>query len=202
MADFVTGPTQSNSQRKQVKPSRAGTGLWAVCLLAAAGAGLPAAAGAAHTDQSWEIRCGVSDGRGLVSYGHSKYLGEAAGTSRFSRWVFAQEGVNLTDRIGLFWNPSGSRNRSLRVALDGPVSKPAQLVSITDDTLAATVVTSDRNTTRTWLLTVNFEHEAVVAVAMSSGAVAVKAQMMMLTCRFNAQQDARVFRSAADTWRR
>ncbi len=144
----------------------------------------------------------MADGRGSINFGRSKHLGKVAGTQRFSRWVFAQDGVKLLDRIGLFWNPAVSGNKSLRVAIDGPVSKPARLISVTDDSVVAVAVTSDQRTTRIWLITINFRHEVVIAVATSSGAVAVKAQLIVLSCTFNDQPSAKVRKSAADSWRR
>ena len=172
------------------------------CALIAVSAGWPATAEAADIKRGNTIECQVTDGRGSVNFGPSKYLGEAAGTQRFSQWVFAPDGVNLRDRIGLFWDPSVSRTRSLRVAIDGPVSKPAQLISATDDTLVAVAVTSDQRTTRGWLITINFPQETVIAVGTSSGAVAVKAQVMVLSCNFNTQQGAKAGKSAADSWQR
>ena len=176
--------------------------VWGACVLTAAVAGLPASAGAADVTQGTAIACQVADGRGSISFGRSKHLGEVAGTQKFSQWVLAQDGLNLRDQIGLFWNPSVSRDRSLRVAIDGPVSKPARLMSLTDDSVVAVAITSDQLTTRTWLITINFRHETVVAVATSSGAVAVKAQLIVLSCNFNDQRDAKVGKSAADSWRR
>lgn len=148
------------------------------------------------------IECQVADGRGAISYGPSKYLGEAAGTRRFAQWVFDRDGVALNDRVGVYWNPSRERQTSLRVAIDGPVSKPAHLVSSTDDTLVALAFTSDQYTTRSWLITVNFPQETVMAVVTSSGAAAVKAQLMILSCTFNVQRGSDMAKSAADGWRR
>ena len=171
-------------------------------LVAAAGAGSYLPANAADIAQNTTIDCQVAGGRGSINFGPSKHLGAAAGTQRYSRWVFAQDGVNLKDRIGLFWAPSGGPNTSLRVAIDGPVSKPTQLISATEDTLVAVAFTSDQYTTRSWLLTINFPQETVVAVATSSGAVAVKAQVMVLSCAFSSKDGSKAFKSAADTWRR
>lgn len=165
----------------------------------AAIAAMPAASGAADIKQSTAIACQVTDGRGAIAFGPSKHLGEAAGTQNFSPWVFAADGVNLHDRIGLFWEASANQKKALRVAIDGPVSKPTQLISVTQDTLVAVAVTSDQYTTRSWLITINFPQETVVAVATSSGAVAVKAQLMVLSCSFKTQLAGK---SAADSWRR
>ncbi len=175
---------------------------WVACGLAAASIGLPAAASAADIERGAAIECQVIDGRGSVKFGSSKHLGEAAGTQRFSHWVFAQDGLNLRDRIGLFWDPSVNQNRSLRAAIDGPVSKPTQIISKGDDTLVAVAVTSDQRTTRSWLITINFKQETVMAAGMSSGAVAVKGQLMVLSCTFGDQQAQSVGKSAADSWRR
>lgn len=152
--------------------------------------------------RGYTIECRVSDGRGATSFGRSKHLGEAAGTQRFSQWVFASDGLNLRDRVGLFWDPSADRNMSLRAAIDGPVSKPTQLISATSDTLVAVATTSDQYTTRTWLLTLNFRHELVMVAATASGAVAVKGQVMVLSCTFNGHQENQAKKTAADTWRR
>ena len=193
---------EANAQNERRRQGRLSVVLWFACAVAAFLAQVPASAVAADIMRSNAIGCRVADGRGAASYGRSKHLGEIAGTQRFSQWVFAQDGVNLHDTIGLFWNPSVSRNMSLRVAIDGPVSKPTQLISVGQDTLVAVATTSDQQTTRTWLITINFRHELVMAVAASSGAVAVKAQVMMLSCTFDDQQDAEVPKSAADSWRR
>ncbi|MCP5082916.1 MAG: hypothetical protein GY948_14610 [Alphaproteobacteria bacterium] len=174
-------------------------GAWAAFLFAAAGASAPTSAEAADISQNSAIECQVTDGRGSINFGRSKHLGEAAGTQRFSPWVLAQDGVNLRDRIGLFWGPSASPAKSLRVAIDGPVSKPTQLISTIKETLVAVAVTSDQHTTRSWLITINFPQETVVVVGTSSGAVAVKAQVMVLSCTFNTQLAGK---SAADSWRR
>ncbi len=162
-------------------------------------AAMPSSAGAADIKQSTVIACQVTDGRGAIAFGPSKHLGEAAGTQRFSPWVFAADGVNKRDRIGLFWEASANQKKALRVAIDGPVSKPTQLISASEDTLVAVAVTSDQHTTRSWLITINFPQETVVAVATASGAVAVKAQVMVLSCSFESQVAGK---SAADSWRR
>lgn len=192
----------ANPQTDRRRQRRLSVALGFACALAAFSVQVPASAVAADIMRSNAIECRVADGRGAASYGRSKHLGEIAGTQRFSQWVFAQDGVNLHDTIGLFWNPSVSRNMSLRVAIDGPVSKPTQLISVGQDTLVAVATTSDQQTTRTWLITINFRHELVMAVAASSGAVAVKAQVMMLSCVFDDQRDAEVLKSAADSWQR
>lgn len=175
-------------------------GAWGALVLAAAYTGVPAEAG--DITRKAAIECRVTDGRGSVEFGPSKHLGDVAGTQRFSPWVFAGDGLNLHDRIGLFWNPSVSRSRSLRAAIDGPVSKPTQLISIGDDTVVAVAVTSDQRTTRGWLITINFKQETVMVAGTSSGAVAVKGQLMVLSCRFDDQQAQSASRSAADDWRR
>lgn len=173
-----------------------------VCAGVAALFALPAPALAADISRSHTIACRVTEGRGATSFGRSKHLGEAAGTQRFAHWVFASEGLNMRDRIDLFWTPSARQNRLLRVAIDGPVSKPAMLISATDDTLVAVAHTSDQYTTRSWLITINFQHELVMVVASASGAVAVKGQVMVLSCRFKGPGSAQAEKSAADTWRR
>ncbi len=174
---------------------RVAAGLAGLAVLAA----VPAAAEAADIQQSAAVECQVTDGRGSIAFGPSKHLGAAAGTQRFSPWVFSADGVNKRDRIGLFWETSAHQKKTLRVAIDGPVSKPTQLISASEDTLVAVAVTSDQHTTRTWLITVNFPQETVVAVATSSGAVAVKSQLMVLSCTFKTQLAGK---SAADSWRR
>lgn len=193
---------QATRRDNHIPPRRLRIALWVAACLTVAGAGLPASTHAADAKQSNAINCQVIDGRGSINFGHSKYLGKVSGTQSFSRWVFAQDGVNLRDQFGFFWNPSLSRDKSLRVALDGPVSKPARLISITDDTVVAVTATSDQHTTRSWLITINFRHETVAAVGTSSGAVAVKTQLVELSCNFNDQQGTEVRSSAADSWRR
>lgn len=168
-------------------------------MLCAAGIGLPASANAADIRQSTAIECHVTDGRGSITFGPSEHLGAAAGTQRFSPWVFASDGVNVRDRIGLFWEAPNGRQKTLRAAIDGPVSKPTHLISATEDTLVAVAVTSDQHTTRSWLITINFPQETVVVVGTSSGAVAVKAQVMVLSCAFKTQLAGK---SAADSWQR
>ena len=174
--------------------------VWLALVLSAISFPLPA--GAADIERGAAIECRVTDGRGSIAFGPSKHLGDAAGTQRFSNWVFAQDGLNLRDRIGLFWNPSVTQNRSLRAAIDGPVSKPTRLISIGDDTLGAVAVTSDQRTTRSWLITINFKQETVMAVGTSSGSVAVKGQVMVLSCTFDDTYAQSGKRSAADSWRR
>ena len=186
--------------RDEIWPKPAYGGWLAFLVLAAAVPGVPATA--ADIKAGATIECQVEDGRGAINYGPSKYLGDVAGTRRFAPWVFDRDGVALRDRIGVYWNPSRGRQTSLRVAVDGPVSKPAQVVSSTDDTLVALAFTSDQYTTRSWLITVNFPQETVMAVATSSGAAAVKAQLMILSCVFNVQRGSNVAKSAADGWRR
>ncbi|MEM8687488.1 MAG: hypothetical protein AAGF81_09170 [Pseudomonadota bacterium] len=148
------------------------------------------------------IECQVTDGKGAVSYGPSRYLGELAGTLSFAQWVYHRDGVALGDQIGLYWNPSLGPKTALRATLDGPVSKPAQLVSSTDDTIVAVAFTSDQYTTRSWLITVNFPQETVMVMATSSGAAAVRGQLMILSCTFHVQRGSSVAKSAADGWRR
>ena len=167
-----------------------------------AGASMPDRALAGNIAQKTKIDCRVSDGRGSTSFGQSKFLGQAAGTLKFSNWVFAPDGVNLRDRIGLFWDPAGSAKTLLRVSIDGPVSKPAQVLSVTDSTAVAATFTSDQRTTRAWLITINFRQNLVTAVATSSGPVAIRSQLLTLTCRFQPQSENSIRKSAADTWRR
>ncbi|MGI9406519.1 MAG: hypothetical protein ACR2O4_09120, partial [Hyphomicrobiaceae bacterium] len=108
--------------------------------------------------------------------------------------------VGLRDRIDLFWNPAAERGATLRIAIDGPVSKPAQLVSITDDSVSAVVMTSDQDTTRSWLFTINFRQEQVMASGISSNTGGMKGQMMALSCSF--EETGVSSAQAADSWRR
>ena len=70
-------------------PSAAG--LFGIVALAAG----PVPAGAADIQQSTAIECQVSGGRGAIAFGPSKHLGAAAGTKRFSPWVWAAMAVMM-----------------------------------------------------------------------------------------------------------
>jgi hypothetical protein len=170
--------------------------------MAAALALCASTANAADPAMTTAIVCRIIDGRGAVSYGSSKHLGGLASTRKFEPWVLAPDGIQLHDRIGLFWMPERDRQKSLRIAIDGPVSKPARLVSVTDETVVAIADTSDQRTTRSWLITVNFRHETVAAAGIASGPVALKTQLMSLSCNFSYPAPEDATRSAADRWQR
>lgn len=159
------------------------------CLLLAAVAGSPVSGHAASIKQDTAVDCQLADGRGFVRFSSNKYLGEVAGTQKFSQWVFEKDGVKLGDRIGVFWTPAANAEDKLRVAIDGPVPKSARLVSVSASKVVGLAASSSSNTTRIWLITVDFKEETVMAMASSSGAMAVKGQLMTLDCRFKSQTD-------------
>ena len=136
-----------------------------------------AEAPAKDTKQNTKVSCTVTDGQGMKQFADEK-------DSRFVRWVLERDGVKIGDDISFNWEPQSAIGPSLKVALDNPVTKQAQIISITGDTVSAVVTTSDSATTRSWLFTINFRLKKVMASGFSSNSAALKGQMMTLSCQF------------------
>ena len=163
--------------RSLVQPARLTVVASAICLLMAATSSSAGFAGTNTAQRTTEMDCVVTDGRGVVDV--------ASGAQpEYSQSALARDGLALGDKARLFWDYSPETPSALRVALDSPVTKGARLVSITDDTVSAVLMTSDSLTTRAWLITVNFRLERVMVSGMSSNSNAMNAQIMTLSCTF------------------
>ncbi len=175
MIQIVENPLEC--ARDVLRSTRRSVAAAAVCLVVASSMILPGSSFAKDATEKAEIVCLVTDGQGMKDLGRRESPG-------FSQWVFKQEGVGLGDDIRLYWEPKSPVGPLLRVALDNPVPKQAQLVSITDDTVSAVVMTSDSETTRSWHFAINFRLKRVMASGLSSNTVVIKGQIMTLSCDF------------------
>ncbi len=155
---------------------------------------------AANAKQSTIIQCVVTNGRGISNV-RSPTGNAVSARPEFKPWVLAGDGVKIEDRITLYWQRMMDGRPQLRVAIDGPVSKPAHLFSITDNTVVAIVLTSDQDTTRSWQFSINFRRQDVMATGIASNANRLSGQLIVLSCTFEARENSdEPMAEAADHW--
>jgi len=158
-------------------------------------------AAATTSDQSVSIACKVQDGSGNTR-SDTAAGSNASQKAQFKSWVLSGDGVDIGDTIRLYWHRKPGAPARLRVAVDGPVSKPAHILSMTDDTVVALTLTSDQDTTRAWQFAINFRREEVAAAGLASNPYRLSGQLIVLECAFEARANADTpMADAADHWK-
>ena len=154
----------------------------AAALIAAIG---PTAAHAAATDVRMLIECTFEESVSLSSIG--SYEGDSkVGTinSWFGELVLAKDNQRAGSTLTLHWNPSASGGPVLEITADDTVHNLLRLISRTGDSVIAVTSASDRLTAESWLITLNFAREEVIATRVQTNIAGVKGQVLRYDCTF------------------
>ena len=154
----------------------------AVLMLAAAG---PAAGHAAATDVRMLIECTFDESKSLTSI--ESYEGDAKAhkiNSWFGELVLANDNQAAGSTLTLHWNPSASGGPVLEITADDTVHNSLRLISRTGDSVIAVTSASDRLTAESWLITLNFAREEVIATRVQTNIAGVKGQVLRYVCTF------------------
>ncbi len=131
------------------------------------------------------VVCLIDRTESLLDLGGPKGASKAAAAkTRLSHWVFQGEQDLKRLPIQFFWEPRSDRGPTLRIMLNGEDRRRATLLSRTKDSLSSVLNWSDRFTTRTWLFTLNFHQELVMATKVESNIGGMKAKVFTYACDY------------------
>ena len=145
----------------------------------------PDAGQAAATDVRMLIECSFDESASLTSIG--SYEGDAKANqinSWFGEMVLAKDNLAAGSTLTLRWNPSASGGPALKISADDTVHNSLRVISRTNDSIIAVTSASDRLTAESWLITVNFVREEVIATRVQTNIAGVKGQVLRYTCTF------------------
>jgi hypothetical protein len=156
-----------------------------VCV-AALLAGLSGVAHAADIDFDTLIECAVEESRVLSKVAESAGGGRPGKiNSWFASWLLTGAGGAQDSTIRFHWMPGSSGAPALTITADDTVHNSVRILSRTTDSVIAATSASDSLTAESWLFTVNFRQEAVVATQVQSNVAGVKGQVVGLSCAFD-----------------
>lgn len=147
--------------------------------------GWPVAGQAAMTDVRMLIECRFDESVTLTSI--APYEGDAKATkinSWFGEMVLAKDNQSAGSTLTLHWNPSASGGPVLEISADNTVHNQVRLISRTDDSVIVVTSASDHLTAESWLITLNFAREAVIATRVQTNIAGVKGQVLRFDCTF------------------
>lgn len=145
----------------------------------------PAGARAAATDVRMLIECTFVESKTLSSIG--SYEGDAKANriySWFGELVLAKDNQTAGSTLNFRWNPSASGGPVLEITADDTVHNSLRVISRTDDSVIAVTSASDRLTAESWLITLNFAREEVIATRVQTNIAGVKGQVLRYACKF------------------
>ena len=144
----------------------------------------PAAGHAAATDVRMLIECTFDESKSLTSIG--SYEGDAK-ANRINAWfgglVLANDNQTAGSTLTMHWNPSASGGPVLEISADDTVHNSLRVISRTGDSVIAVTSASDRLTAESWLITLNFAREEVMATRVQTNIAGVKGQVLRYDCR-------------------
>lgn len=155
----------------------------AILLFFTAGQG-PAMAASLEFDM--RITCRVDETRALTN--QSQYRGGKKAekiNSWFSDWLFNDDNYSKNSAIEFDWTPWTPDGPSLKITDSDTVHNSIRLLSRTKDSLIAVTSASDTLTAESWLFTLNFRHEAVIATQIQTNIGGVKGKVVAYACDFS-----------------
>lgn len=155
----------------------------AILLLFTAGRG-PAIAASMEWDT--RITCRVDETSSLTK--QNKYQGDkkvAKIRSYFSDWLFNDDNYSQHSSIEFEWTAWTPDGPSLKITDSDTVHNSIRLLSRTKDSLIVVTSASDSLTAESWLFTLNFRHEAVIATQIQTNIGGVKGKVLVYICDFN-----------------
>ena len=162
------------------------TGFAAILLLFAFAQG-PAAA--ANLEFGMRIKCRADEFRALTN--QDIYRGDKGDKkvvkieSWFSDWLFDDDNYSQDSVIEFDWTPWTPAGPSLKIFDNDTVHNSIRLLSRTKDSLIVSTSASDPLTAESWLFSLNFRLEAVVATQIQTNVGGVKGKVITYTCDFS-----------------
>ncbi len=131
------------------------------------------------------IRCIVDEARALTDLDAPADSGKAGGgDSWFANWLFSEPGEAEASAIYLHWRPSSPDGPSLKIADTARGRNALTLLSWTEDSVIGVISTSDRLTAQSWLYSVNFAQESVIATQVQSNIAGARVRVVKYSCDF------------------
>ena len=155
----------------------------AILLLFAFGQG-PAMAASLEWDT--RVTCRVDETRALIY--QDQYRGDKKAVkiySYFSDWLFNDDNYSKDTSIEFDWTAWTPDGPSLKITDSDTVHNSIRLISRTKDSLIAVTSASDSLTAESWLFTLNFHHEAVIATQIQTNIGGMKGKVLVYTCDFS-----------------
>ena len=160
----------------------------ATLLFFAAGQG-PAAA--ANLEFGMRITCQPDESRSLTNA--DSYKGDKKALkieSWFSKCLFNDDNYPKTTTVRFDWTPWTINGPSLKIMADDAPHNSIRIMSRTKDSLIVSTSASDPLTAESWLFSLNFRHEAVVATQIQTNVGGVKGKVIVYNCSFTDKSPA------------
>ena len=141
---------------------------------------------AASMEWDMRITCRVDETRALTN--QNQYQGDKKAVkieSYFSDWIFNDDNYPKDSTIEFDWTAWTPDGPSLKITDSDTVHNSIRLMSRTKDSLIAVTSASDPLTAESWLFTLNFRHEAVIATQIQTNIGGMKGKVLVYTCDFN-----------------
>jgi len=140
---------------------------------------------AADLREEYDITCKITDVEALVNLGERSVRGGAEkARSKLADWMFGDTHSITLLPVVLMWRIDKNNRSRLSLLLDGQTEKSATILSRTNDTIAAVHMASDRSTTRSWLFSLNFKQEIVMATMNESNSTGARGMVTQLDCDY------------------
>ena len=104
--------------------------------------------------------------------------------SWFVNWLFAENKNPIKSKVDFVWRPSQKGNQRIKIIT---TEKPHNLISLRSKTKESLIVASSASspiTTESWLFTLNFNLETVIATRVQSNLAGVKGEVLSYQCSF------------------
>ena len=141
---------------------------------------------AASMEWDMRITCRVDETSALIN--RNQYRGDKKVVkieSYFSDWLFNDDNYSKNTSIVFDWTAWTPDGPSLKITDSDTVHNSIRLMSRTKYSLIAVTSASDSMTAESWLFTLNFRHEAVIATQIQTNIGGMKGKALVYACDFN-----------------
>jgi len=140
---------------------------------------------AASIDDPTYIRCISEENSALAQVSDDGIEGRSNKVrSWFVNWLFAENKNTIKSKVDFLWQP---RKRGFKQFQIFTTEKPHNLISLRSKTRESLIVASSASspiTTESWLFTLNFNLETVIATRVQSNLAGVKGEVLSYQCTF------------------
>ena len=153
--------------------------------------GVQGPAGAADLEFGADIICIENEFRSLTN--QDAYTGDKKAikiNSWFSDWLFNDDNYAKNATVTFDWTPWTVNGPVLKIMADDRSHNLTRLMSRTKDSLIAVTSASDPLTAESWLFSLNFPQEAVIATQVQTNVGGMKGKVIVYDCSFNDKSPA------------
>ena len=141
---------------------------------------------AASLEWGMRITCQLGESRALTN--QDQYRGDRKAVqieSYFSDWIFNDDNYPKDATVEFDWTPWTINGPSLKIYDSNTVHNSIRVLSRTKDSLIVSTSASDPMTAESWLFSLNFRQEAVIATQIQTNVGGVKGKVLVYACDFN-----------------